>query len=171
MTRIRFSTIAILLVSLFWSVAANADLVPDADRLLSRVRVLTAPALAGRGSGSVELMSAADTLADWLSQAGLVPAFDGAWFQDFDLTGQGWTGNELSGLQDRNVAGIMLGEGELAGRYVVIGAHFDHLGRLVPAAGSAPPPGAQDYYPGANDNASGVTVVCELMALMRDRSL
>ncbi len=142
---------------------------PDSERLLSRVRTLTAPVLAGRGSGTTELIAAADTLAGWLSTAGLTPAFGGQWYQSFDLTGQGWAGNELSGKQDRNVAGILPGQGRLADRYVVVGAHYDHLGRLVPVDGIAPPPEPEDYYPGANDNASGVTVVCELIALMQSR--
>jgi hypothetical protein len=53
------------------------------------------------------------------------------------------------------------GSGRLAGRVVIVGAHYDHLGRLPgqPEAGPARP-GA--YYPGANDNASGVSVLIEL---------
>jgi len=160
---------SILLTVASWPVLAAGASDPDVDRLLARVRTLTAPALAGRGSGTVELMTAADTLAAWLTAAGLEPAFAGSWFQAFALTGEGWAGNDLSGLQDRNVAGILPGSGDLAARFVVVGAHFDHLGRVAPAAGAATEPGPDEYYPGANDNGSGVTVVCELMGLMQAR--
>jgi hypothetical protein len=135
--------------------------------MLARVRTLTAPELAGRGSGTAELAAAADTLSAWLAAAGLRPGFGHAWQQPFDLHGSGWAGNDLSGLQDRNVAGILPGRGGLAGRFVVVGAHYDHLGRMIPALPGASPPAAGEYYPGANDNASGVTVVCELVGLLQ----
>lgn len=143
--------------------------VPNSARLLNRVRVLTAPQLAGRGSGTAGLRAATDTVAAWLAAAGLQPAFDGDWYQEFDLHGEGWAGNDLSGKQDRNVAGVLPGQGDLASRFVVVGAHLDHLGRVVPAPDDAPPPGAADYYPGANDNASGVTVVNEMILLAGNR--
>ena len=62
------------------------------------------------------------------------------------------------------MAGVLPGRGSLADRWLVVGAHLDHLGRVVPAGDDAPPPGPDDYYPGANDNASGVTVVCDIIA-------
>jgi len=139
----------------------------DAARdMIYRVQILTAPVLAGRGSGTSELQAAADSLASWLAASGLEPAFAGSWFQPFELQGEGWAGNKLSGLQDRNVAGIIRGAGDLASRYVVVAAHYDHLGRVVPVAGGGPLPGPQEYYPGANDNASGVAVVTEIIELL-----
>ncbi len=169
MRGIRWAGFLVMLAVLPRPVVVVAGVAPEAERLLSRVRTLTAPDLAGRGSGTPELVAAAETLAVWLSAAGLQPAFDGSWYHEFDLRGEGWAGNDLSGRRDRNVAGILPGEGDLAARYVVVGAHFDHLGRVTPAAGAVPPPGPEEYYPGANDNASGVTVVCELIALMQAR--
>ncbi len=139
---------------------------PDVESMLGHVRVLTAPVFAGRGSGSQELWTAADTLAGWMADAGLSPAFTGSWYQPFVLRGEGWTGNDLAGLRDRNVAGVWPGQGELSERFVVIGAHYDHLGRLVVGSGEAPLPGPTDYYPGANDNASGVAVVLEIARLL-----
>ena len=134
----------------------------DALRLRHRVQVLTAPQLAGRGAGTPEAQAVADTVAAWLAACGLQPAFAGSWFQDVPLSGEGWTGNDLSGAIDRNVAGILAGAGRLHGRYVVVGAHYDHLGRLDPLPADAPPPASGQYYPGANDNASGVAALLEL---------
>lgn len=142
---------------------AAAELSPE--NLKSRAIILTDPALAGRASSTPEAEAAAETLAVWMEELGLEPAFDGSWFQEIPLSGKGWAGEELGGKTGRNVAGILRGSGRLAGRYVVVGAHYDHLGRVIPAEGSAPPPAKGDFYPGANDNASGVSMVCELIRL------
>ena len=160
------STVTAILA--IWTVLgcrADASPDPDPENLKARAVVLTAPALAGRASGTPEAEAAADTLAAWMEGLGLEPAFDGSWFQEVPLSGQGWAGEELGGKTGRNVAGILQGSGRLAGRFVVVGAHYDHLGRVTPADGPVPPPARGDYYPGANDNASGVSVVFELIRL------
>jgi len=161
-----FSTAAAILA--FWTAwvcPVTASPEPDPEILKSHAVVLTDPALAGRASGTPEAEAAADTLAAWMESLGLEPAFGGSWFQEIPLSGQGWAGEELGGKTGRNVAGFMRGSGRLAGRVVVVGAHYDHLGRVTPADGPAPPPAKGDYYPGANDNASGVAVVFELIRL------
>ncbi len=49
----------------------------------------------------------------------------------------------------RNVAGILPGsDPEKADEYILVGAHYDHLGRR-----------GDKYYPGADDNASGVVAL------------
>ncbi len=66
----------------------------------------------------------------------------------------------------RNVLGILKGVGPLAHEIVVIGAHYDHLGKTIPR--SAPSHNAEtvDQIPqihnGADDNASGTAGVIEL---------
>ncbi len=160
------STVAAIL-AIWTALGSPAAAAPDPipDNLKAHAVVLTDPVLAGRASGTPEAEAAADTLAAWMESLGLEPAFDGSWFQEIPLSGQGWAGEELGGKTGRNVAGFMRGSGRLAGRVVVVGAHYDHLGRVKPADGPAPPPAKGDYYPGANDNASGVSVVFELIRL------
>lgn len=154
------AALAVLAVSTCLAAAA-----PDpATRLRARVETLTAPALAGRAAGSPGSAAAADTLASWFAAVGLRPAFAGAWRQPFALTGQGWTGDPLEGRTGANVGAALAGEGALAGRWLVVGAHLDHLGEVAPGASGAAPPAADAYYPGANDNASGVAIVHELAA-------
>ncbi len=138
---------------------------PSLESLKARVITLTHPDLAGRASGTPEAAAAAETLAAWMNDLGLEPAFDGSWFQEVPLSGQGWAGEELGGKMGRNVAGILRGNGPPGGRFVVVGAHYDHLGRVDPVEGDAPPPARGEFYPGANDNASGVAVVLELAEL------
>jgi len=151
----RWLVLVLLLAPVLPARAADGD-------LLARVRVLTAPALAGRGSGTPEGLAAAETLAAWFAAAGLQPAFDGSWLQEFPLAGEGLAGEDLAGRVAHNVGGLLPGSGALADRYLVVGAHHDHLGRVDPAGAGAGPPAADAYYPGANDNASGVTVLVEL---------
>jgi hypothetical protein len=153
--------VALCLLVLMFSIppASRADQ-PTPD-LAGRVQALSAPALAGRGSGVPEAEAVSDLLAGWLQELALEPAFDKQWFQEFTLKGEGWHGEDLTGLAGRNVAGVIRGKGELADRFIVLGAHFDHLGRLDadPATGE---PAADGYYPGANDNASGVAAVIQV---------
>ena len=130
-------------------------------RLRGRVEALTSPAFAGRAAGSPGAASAADTLAAWFAAVGLEPAFAGGWRQEFPLTGQGWTGDSLVGRNGANVGARLAGAGTLAGRWLVVGAHLDHLGEVAPGAAV---PATGNYYPGANDNASGIAIVHELAA-------
>ncbi|MBM4130993.1 M28 family peptidase [bacterium] len=139
----------------------------SAAALRARVETLCAPALAGRAAGSVGGAAAADTLAGWYADAGLVPAFAGGWRQRFPLRGEGWTGDALAGREGTSIGALLPGAGSLAGRWLVVGAHLDHLGPVDPArAGDGPPPPGA-YYPGANDNASGVAVAHELARRLR----
>lgn len=148
--------------------AGAADQAPASDAALQRrVASLTAPALAGRAAGSAGGRAAADTLASWFADAGLGPAFGEAFTQEFPLTGKGWTGDDLAGLTGRNVGGVIPGAGALSGRWLVVAAHLDHLGTVAPPAPGAGLPGAADYYPGANDNASGVAITHELARRLR----
>lgn len=139
---------------------------PAAGLLRARVETLCSPPLAGRAAGSTGGAATADTLVSWYVAAGLQPAFGGDWRQDFPLRGEGWTGEPLAGRHGASVGAMLPGAGSLAGRWLVVAAHLDHLGPVDPAtAGDAPSPGA--YYPGANDNASGIVVVHELARRLR----
>ncbi|ODA29987.1 M28 family peptidase [Planctopirus hydrillae] len=62
-----------------------------------------------------------------------------------------------------NVIGVLEGEGPLANETVVIGAHYDHVGRG--GAGSLAP-GSTDIHNGADDNASGTAVLIEVARLL-----
>lgn len=56
----------------------------------------------------------------------------------------------------RNVIAMLPGRGALASEYVVVGAHYDHLG--MGGSGSLAP-GVNALHPGADDNASGTTAM------------
>ena len=57
-----------------------------------------------------------------------------------------------------NVAGVIPGVGVLANEFVVLGAHYDHLG-LGDLGSLAPPDQRPALHPGADDNASGTAAV------------
>ena len=58
---------------------------------------------------------------------------------------------EMSSVHARNIGGVLVGKGDLADEWVVIGGHYDHLGY-----GSR---GRGELHPGADDNASGTAAV------------
>jgi len=75
-------------------------------------------------------------------------------FRAIGLKPWNWTYTQSSSYQDsipiRNVVGL-LPASVPSDEYIVIGAHYDHLGRL-----------GHTVYPGADDNASGVTALLSL---------
>ena len=119
------------------------------------IEALTVDAMDGRVIGSAGCDSAAARIARTFGRAGLKPGGDaGSWFMSFKPDrpviadavrlppGARWGEMTL-----RNVVGILPGSGD---GFVLIGAHYDHLGRNA----------AGELYPGADDNASGVAILC-----------
>ena len=66
-----------------------------------------------------------------------------------------------------NIAVVLPGRGILANEAVIVGAHWDHLGRRGLGAKSG---GAGSYYGGANDNASGTAGVLILAKRLAARA-
>jgi hypothetical protein len=91
-----------------------------------------------------------------------VPAGCGTFLQRFTARGVELAhSGKPEGVATQNVVALVPGrDPALAGQYVVIGAHFDHLGR---SPASALDPGAGNAIRnGADDNASGTAAVLEL---------
>ncbi len=133
----------------------------DQKRLMAHVEWLAAPEREGRGAGSKGLDASADYIAEAMQAAGLKPAGDdGSYFQTFTAE----NGPEGKAVRLRNVVGVIPGTNpKLAPQSVVLGAHYDHLGR------GWPDHRAEDkgkIYNGADDNASGVAVLLELAAIL-----
>ncbi|MFM7926369.1 MAG: M28 family peptidase, partial [Pirellula sp.] len=81
--------------------------------------------------------------------------------QSFEMTG--WSASGQSDVTRRkipsmNVLGLLPGKGDLAEQYVIVGAHFDHVG--MGGAGSLAP-GTYAIHNGADDNASGTVGLLE----------
>lgn len=119
----------------------------------------------GRGPGSKGLMSARDYITESFHRVGLTPAGDGGTIvQAFtptptDIRGTFSLpeGKEWGKITLENIVGLLPGTAKDA-PCIVICAHYDHLGQAA----------TLDDYPGADDNASGVAVLLELAAQMRE---
>lgn len=68
----------------------------------------------------------------------------------------------------RNVVGSLPGAGRLAEEAVVVGAHYDHLGRG--GWGSLAIGATDEVHNGADDNASGTAVMMEVARMLASRS-
>lgn len=82
--------------------------------------------------------------------------------QSRSLTGvsvEGETSIQQSKTPVRNVIGLLPGQGQLAEEFVVVGAHYDHVG--MGGIGSLAP-GTIEVHNGADDNASGTSVLLEV---------
>jgi len=143
---------------------------PDADRIQRDIAWLADDRLAGRGTGTAGNDSAAAWLARRHAALGLRPVLaDGGYRQPFVArSAQMVHSGQPDGAPTQNIVAMVPGRDPvLRGEYVVIGAHFDHLGR---SAISAMDPEAKDAIRnGADDNASGTAALLELARLFAAR--
>jgi Tol biopolymer transport system component len=70
----------------------------------------------------------------------------------------------------RNVVGLLppIGEGGISSEYVMVGAHYDHLGHGEGGSSRASADQQGQIHNGADDNASGDATVLELVGLLGD---
>ena len=126
--------------------------------------------LQGREAGTIYSRIAARYLAASLKEAGINPLYGDSYFQHFEACakerqqkGARWQvhPDSISSLKNgtyrvlrmANVLGII--PGEKTDEYVIVGAHFDHLGVDETLANDP-------IYNGADDNASGVSAVLQI---------
>jgi hypothetical protein len=144
--------------------------VPDAGRLQRDIAWLADDRREGRGTGTAGNDSAAAWLARQDAAIGLRPLGDsGGYLQRFVArSAQMAHTGQPQGVATQNVVALVPGrDPALRGEYVVIGAHFDHLGR---SGVNALDPDAKDAIRnGADDNASGTAAVLELARLFAAR--
>ncbi len=79
--------------------------------------------------------------------------------RSFEMAGWKAEGTvSLKKLPSMNVVGVLPGQGALANEYIVLGAHFDHVGMGGPGSLA---PGTIAVHNGADDNASGTVCLLE----------
>jgi len=144
------TTLALLPLVLLAAASGRAERTDDVDTILAvdleqHVERLASEEFAGRRAGSEGGRLAGEYLAEQFASFGLEGAgTDGDWFQNFPLR---------DGGSSRNVMAMLPGsDPELSSEWILIGAHYDHLGE---ADGGG-------YYPGADDDAGGTAVMLEL---------
>jgi hypothetical protein len=130
----------LLLISSCALPATGVPTESSAVRMERDVRFLASDDMRGRDNATPEGAAAAEYVARRMAEAGLRPAGEnGTWFQT--IPGR-------RGDRGRNVIGALSG---ISDRWIVIGAHHDHLGVRK-----------GEIFNGADDNASGVAVILEV---------
>ena len=143
------------------AVPAQAQTCPPATDAaagaLADVRYLADDALGGRLAGSAGERCAGDYIASQFTKAKLRPAGDdGTFFQSLSLASA--LNPHAPGGTGRNVIAALDGaDARLKDEWIVIGAHYDHLGEGGNRSSLAPDD--KGIHNGADDNASGVSVV------------
>jgi hypothetical protein len=108
---------------------------------------------AGRGSPSPELDEVAAYIAARFEAYGLAPAGEAGFLQRFEVPDPDGPGPALV----PNVVGLLEGsDPDLRDEYVVLTAHFDHLGMADEGSG------LDIVFNGADDNASGTAALLEI---------
>lgn len=124
--------------------ARNGEVAFDAKALRKDIDSLCGPACNGRKTGTPGGRHAAEYIARRMQDLGLKPLRGNSYEIPFTVA---------DGVKGCNVAGIFPGQSD---KYVVVGAHFDHLGRLD-----------GKLYPGADKNASGVGALLSIGHMVR----
>jgi hypothetical protein len=120
------------------------------DSLRGHVYFLAHDLLEGRATPSTGRDLAAEYVKAQFMRAGLQPGVDGSFFQEGPVT---LRGQEVT---LRNVVGVLPGSDPvLRDTYVLVTAHYDHVGVRREGEGDL-------IFNGANDNASGTAAVMEL---------
>ncbi len=129
----------------------------SAERMMESIKYLASDELKGRGIDSPEIEKSANYIKSKFEEYGLQPGGDnGTYYQT-------WTQDVLNknNLKLKNIIGIIPGtDPELKDAPLVISAHYDHLGLGWPDVRKG---NKGKIHNGADDNASGVAVMLELI--------
>ena len=119
------------------------------ERLTRHVYTLAGDSLRGRKAGSEDAAKAAAYIVSQFEEIGIQPFYDEGWYLPF----------ERSGKTYKNVIGIIPGKDSvLKDEYIIIGAHYDHLGVMN-----------DQIYNGADDNASGTATIIEMARILKSQ--
>jgi hypothetical protein len=141
-----------------WEFSTEGLLPPllEQDSLFLHLEAIAHDSMRGRDSGSEDELRAAEYLRDRLLAYGLQEAPGGA-IQSF----QAYAWRFEREITSRNVLAVVEGSGGLSAEWVVVGAHYDHIGyRDLPDESLGP-------NNGADDNGSGTVLVLEMARQFR----
>ncbi len=112
------------------------------DSTLEIIHFLASRYCAGRRTGSEGWKRARDYIIQQMKELDIYPFYGEEYLQPLS--------NLPGDLEGTNILGYIPGEGRLKDRYIMIEAHYDHLGMDEDELG---------YYPGADDNAAAVGII------------
>ena len=126
----------------------------SSDRMMNTIKYLASKEMKGRALGSPELRQASKYIAEKFKEAGLKPMKD-SYYQEFKHLFK-----DKGSLDVINVIGVIPGtDADLKDNPVVVSAHYDHLGLGWPDVHHGDE--GKIHY-GADDNASGISILLEL---------
>lgn len=141
--------LALILFLISSTFVLNAQETVSASTFQSHIEYLASEELEGRGLGTAGKVLAKNYIKEQFETAG-IETYKGSYFQEFEVRLM------LAWVQATNVIGVIEGTDPiLKEEFIVLGAHYDHLGYQLEE-------GERVYYPGADDNASGVAAIIEL---------
>jgi len=162
-TRGRSVSSSLALAAITSSAAAQTSVSPDTGAIRRDIGFLASDALEGRRTGTPGNDSAAAFLARRYRALGL-KALAPDYQQKFVARPAAHAGQTVE-MPTQNVFAVLPGrDPKLRSQYVVIGAHFDHLGRST--EGALDPEDKTGVRKGADDNASGTAAVLELARIL-----
>lgn len=148
----------------------------SADSLRGNLSFLSSDMLAGRWTPSAGLDISAEFIASRFRAADLEPGAEQDYFQRADLTELAKKSEELRDrvinqpVISRNVIGVLRGsDPELRNTYVIVSAHYDHIGTLDTSGKLSPDRAEKNgdrIFNGANDDGSGTVSILEIAAAM-----
>ena len=148
-------TLIFLLISSTYVLSSQESVSPSTFQ--SHVEYLASEELEGRGLGTKGKALAKNYIKEQFESAG-IETYKGSYFQDFEVRLM------LAWVQATNVIGVIEGSDPiLKEEYIVLGAHYDHLGYQLES-------GERVYFLGADDNASGVAAIIELAKYFSEES-
>ncbi|MEA2077155.1 MAG: M28 family peptidase [Candidatus Marinimicrobia bacterium] len=112
------------------------------DPIIDIVHFLASRECNGRRTGTPGSKAARDYIIDNMMRAGIQPGSVNGYIHEFGGLPEGETGS--------NIIGVVPGRGKLRDRFILVDAHYDHLGKHKTGL---------RYYPGADDNASAVATI------------
>ncbi|WP_130734097.1 M20/M25/M40 family metallo-hydrolase [Flavobacterium sp. J27] len=140
------STVSNELNTVSQSISGSENSFANQEDIAKTLQFLTSDELEGRNTGSKGIEKASYFLEGVFKQNKVKP-----YFKSYRDTLSNYD------LPAYNIVGYIEGnDPKLKNEFVVIGAHYDHIGRITPVNGD-------DIGNGANDNASGTTAVTEVV--------
>ncbi len=127
----------------------SAQFTSTPEQLKEHVYILASDSLLGRGFGTPQGLKAAHYIAAEFEEAG-IEAVDGHYLHPFMHR------SGILNIPGNNVIGVVWGsDPELKDEYIVLGAHYDHLGWKIVDGDTV-------VYNGADDNATGSSSIIEI---------
>jgi len=161
----KYSLILVLSVILSGSYSGSGQSINkkayvNAEELNEWVSFLASDQMMGRLNGSPQMEIAARWIAGKFGEMGLKPVISSdAFIQNYSFT------SRQTAVNERNVIGFIKGtDPVLQNEYIVLSAHFDHIGIK---RGSVP----DSIYNGADDNAAGTATLIGIAKAIKESGL